>query len=256
MDPFKDPAFENLQVSPLGLVPKKKPGEYRLIHHLSYPEGSSRNDGIPPEFCTEQYQSIQDAILAIQQVGVGALLAKTDLENAYKQVPIHPQSFELLGFQASNEFYFVITLPFGLSYSCYFWTKLFQKTEDKLSSLRQLLSSFTRKRTTILREIQSLIGLLNFACAVVTPGRAFLRRITNLTKGIWKPHHHRNLDKEARADLKAWSIFIDHFIGKAFSKSGITHTSVSLHLFTDASNLGYVGVFGSKWFTVLPTNFG
>ena len=39
--PFKDHPFENLQVSPLGLVPKKTPGEYRLIHHLSYPEGSS-----------------------------------------------------------------------------------------------------------------------------------------------------------------------------------------------------------------------
>ena len=70
------------------------------------------NDGIPSEFCTVQYQSIQDAILAIQQVGVGNLLAKTDLENAYKQVPIHPQSFELLGFQVNNEFYFDKTLPF------------------------------------------------------------------------------------------------------------------------------------------------
>ena len=37
MGPFKDPPFENLQVSPLGLVPKKTPGEYILIHHLSYP---------------------------------------------------------------------------------------------------------------------------------------------------------------------------------------------------------------------------
>ena len=120
--------------------------------------------------------------------------------------------------------------------------------EDKLSSLGLLLSSFTRKRTATLREIQSLIGLLNFACAVVTTGRTFLRRITNLTRGIQKPHHHRNLDKEVRADLKAWSIFIDHFNGKAFFPSGITHTSLSLHLFTDASNLGYGGVFGSKWF--------
>ena len=120
--------------------------------------------------------------------------------------------------------------------------------EDKLSFLRLLLSSFTRKRTATLREIQSQIGLLNFACAVVTPGRTILIQITNLTRGIRKPHHHRNLDKEAQAELKAWSIFIDHFKGKAFFPSGITHTSLSLHLFTDASNLGYGGVFGSKWF--------
>lgn len=95
MGPFQYPPFKNIQVSPLGLVPKKKPGEFRLIHHLSYPDRSSINDGIPHELCTVQYQSIHDAILAIQKVGVGALLAKTDLESAYKQVPIHPDDFEL-----------------------------------------------------------------------------------------------------------------------------------------------------------------
>lgn len=35
--PFTQPPFPNIQVSPLGLVPKKSPGEFRLIHHLSYP---------------------------------------------------------------------------------------------------------------------------------------------------------------------------------------------------------------------------
>jgi len=38
--------FTNLQISPLGLVPKQKLGEFRVIHHLSHPEGSSINDGI------------------------------------------------------------------------------------------------------------------------------------------------------------------------------------------------------------------
>lgn len=128
MGPFQYPPFKNIQVSPLGLVPKKKPGEFRLIHHLSYPDGSSINDGIPHELCTVQYQSIHDAILAIQKVGVGALLAKTDLENGYKQVPIHPDDFELLGFQINNEFYYDKTLPFGLSYSC----NLFEKFSSSL----------------------------------------------------------------------------------------------------------------------------
>ena len=88
--PFPPPPFSNLQVSPLGLVPKKNPGEFRLIHHLSHPEGSSVNDHIPHELCTVQYQTIDNAISAIKEIGVGALLAKTDLENAYKQVPVHP----------------------------------------------------------------------------------------------------------------------------------------------------------------------
>ena len=33
--PFMSPPFPNIQV-PLGLVPKKAPGEFRLIHHLSF----------------------------------------------------------------------------------------------------------------------------------------------------------------------------------------------------------------------------
>ena len=35
--PFKHPPFEQLIVSPTGLVPKKTPAEYRLIFYLSYP---------------------------------------------------------------------------------------------------------------------------------------------------------------------------------------------------------------------------
>ena len=44
--PFEDPPLENLRCSPIGLVPKKAPGEFRLIHHLSWPEGKSVNDFI------------------------------------------------------------------------------------------------------------------------------------------------------------------------------------------------------------------
>lgn len=90
--PFLSPPFPNIQVSPLGLVPKKAPNDFRLIHHLSYPEGDSINFHIPKEMTTVSYQSIDTAVALIKQVGKGALLAKTDLENAYKQIPIHPRT--------------------------------------------------------------------------------------------------------------------------------------------------------------------
>ena len=44
--PFAEPPFTQLGIPPLGVVPKKVPGEFRLFHHLSYPKGSSINDGI------------------------------------------------------------------------------------------------------------------------------------------------------------------------------------------------------------------
>ena len=56
--------------------------------------------------------------------------------------------------------------------------------DDKLARIRQLLDSFTDRRSARLLDIQSLIGTLQFACRVVVPGRTFLQRIINLTRGV------------------------------------------------------------------------
>ena len=67
--PFSAKPFPNFKTSPLGLVPKSTQGEFRLIHHLSWPrtDGSSVNDGISPEFSHVQY--VQDAINKIKTLG-------------------------------------------------------------------------------------------------------------------------------------------------------------------------------------------
>jgi len=55
-------------VSPLGAVEKRLNGEFngwRRIHDLSYPHGTSVNDGIPEEYGTLCYQTIDDAIRLI-----------------------------------------------------------------------------------------------------------------------------------------------------------------------------------------------
>lgn len=62
--------------------------------------------------------------------------------------------------------------------------------EDKLQKCRTLLESFRKRRKVTLRELQSVIGLLNFTCSVIVPGRAFLRRMIDLTVGVRRPHHH------------------------------------------------------------------
>ena len=115
--PFEDPPFQNFKVSPLGLVPKKNPGEFRVIHHLSYPTGASVNDGISPDFTTVQYQSIDDAVELMIKYGKNCLLSKIDIEQAFKIMPIHKSCCHLLGFMLDNKYYFDKTLPMGLSYS-------------------------------------------------------------------------------------------------------------------------------------------
>ena len=95
--PFDTPPFENFRISPLGLVPKKTPGEFRLIHHFSFPEGSSVNDGIPRELSSVRYATIDDAIKKISSLGAGCFLAKTDIKSAFRIIPLHHRDFDLLG---------------------------------------------------------------------------------------------------------------------------------------------------------------
>jgi hypothetical protein len=127
---------------------------------------------------------------------------------------------------------------------------------DKLGKLKDQLNHFKFKKKATLRELQSLIGLLNFACSVVPPGRAFLRRLIDLTIGLSKPHHHRRLNKETRSDIQAWLIFVESFNGKCLFLSDRWGTSEQLNLYTDASNIGFGGLFRKHWFAIKwPTDW-
>ena len=43
-----------------------------------------------------------------------ALLAKFDVESAYRIIPVHPDDLYLLGMQWQGNYFVDITLPFGL----------------------------------------------------------------------------------------------------------------------------------------------
>ena len=117
---------------------------------------------------------------------------------------------------------------------------------DKIQKCRNLLSEFLCKRSVTLRELQSLIGLLNFACSVFVPGRAFLRRLIDLATGIQGPTHHIRLTKDTKDDLRVWLQFLDLFNGKSFFLAEIWETSNTLELYTDsAGSKGYGAVFGN-----------
>ena len=116
--PFLHPPFEDFVTSPIGLVPKKVPGEYRLIHHLSHPNGRSVNSGIDKTFTSVSYHSVDNAIDLISELDQVVYLAKTDVKSAFRIIPVNPDSYHLLGFQWQQRFYYDRTLPMGLSASC------------------------------------------------------------------------------------------------------------------------------------------
>jgi hypothetical protein len=103
-------------------VPKKD-GDFRLIHHLSFPDYDSINHFIDPAACSVNYTSIDDAAASIATLGCGTLLAKSDIKSAIRLIPIAPSDFELLGFKFQNQYYFDKMLPFGASVSCATWDR-------------------------------------------------------------------------------------------------------------------------------------
>ena len=66
---------------------------------------------------------------------------------------------------------------------------------DNVMLCVSLLSDFLKRKKVTLRELQSLVGLLHFACSVVLPGRAFLRRLNDLAVGITRPQHFIRLTR-------------------------------------------------------------
>ena len=103
------------QISPIGLVPKPhQPGMWRLIVDLSAPRESSINDAISADLCHLQYASVLDAASVVRRLGKGTVLAKFDLHQAYRIIPVHPDDHALLGICWQGQTFIDTALPFGL----------------------------------------------------------------------------------------------------------------------------------------------
>ena len=113
--PFDD-AFV---VSLLTSVPKRDSSERRVIFDLSWPCGRSVNDGIPRNsFFSDPvdltYPIIDDIVDAVVSLGRGCLLYKRDLRKAYRQFPVDPHDYHLLGYTWSGQYFFDTVLTMGL----------------------------------------------------------------------------------------------------------------------------------------------
>ena len=312
--------------SPLGLQPKKIPGQYRVIHHLSYPKGQSVNDSIPDQESTVKYATVGQAIQYLVHYGSNSYMAKTDIQSAFRIIPVHPSDYSRLGFTWKGNYYHDKCLPMGCSSSCAIfetfstalewiisqrmpdvsvlhilddflfiaptYSKCLRALElfvsickdigvplapdktvgpskildfagirldtidmaaslppDKVSKFTSAIDSMIPARSVKLKQIQSLAGMLNFACGVIAPARAFSRRLHNLTIGLSRPYHHRKITEQVRQDLLVWKKFLSSFNRKTFFLDYHFLSQQVLQLYTDSSTtIGYGGFFGDKWF--------
>ena len=64
-----------------------------MIQHLSFPDGDSINDWIDREYCAVQYTHFDQSVDGVVRVGKGALMAKEDIESAFRLLPVHLREF-------------------------------------------------------------------------------------------------------------------------------------------------------------------
>ena len=324
--PYSEIPFKNLHVSPLSIRPKKTPNAFRLIHNLSSPLGDSVNDGIPKEQATVQYETLDDAIKIIQELGPSSYMAKSDIQGAFRIIPVLPEDRLLLGMEFRGAWFFDKNLAMGARTSCMIFTRFSRALQwickeklgikfschvlddflflnkskiecqsyldkfkalcedigvplamDKtfgpdqileflgilLDTIRMLaslpLDKVKKCKQEILqllpakikkvrvKQIQSVVGLLNFACRVVRPGRAFLRRLIDQTCGFENKYHRVRITQGIRDDLKMWLSFLDTFNGSCMIRQPEWSEDTCLVMYSDSCKTGYGFTCGNNW---------
>jgi len=81
-------------------------------------------------------------------------------------------------------------------------------TPDRLVEISELVSIWLIKATASLREIQSLIGKLNFIASCLRPGRIFISRIKNFLREFKNEDCILDVNLELKQDLFWWSEFL------------------------------------------------
>ena len=106
---------------------------------------------------------------------------------------------------------------------------------EKLVNLKEKIKVVLRSKKVTLKDMQSLLGLLNFACKVVVPGRTFCRRLINSAIGVRKPFHKIRVNNQMRADLQIWLHFLQEYNDATVITDKEWISNEKLQLYTDSA---------------------
>ncbi|CAG2207794.1 unnamed protein product [Mytilus edulis] len=115
---------------------------------------------------------------------------------------------------------------------------------EKLVKLSQKIRDTLDSSKITLKDMQSLLGLLNFTCKVVAPGRTFCRRLINSTIGVRKSYYKIRVNKQMKADLEVWLDFLKQYNGVTVITDNVWVSNEKIVLFTDSAG-GSKGGYGS-----------
>ena len=118
--PYNKIPFQNkVGISPLSTRPKKGSEERRVILDLSFPVGKAVNDGIPKDTylgftANLSFPKTDEFAFRVFQLGQGCFMFKIDLSRYFRQIPLDPGDYSMIGYIINGEIYFDKVLPMGM----------------------------------------------------------------------------------------------------------------------------------------------
>ena len=327
--PFGIPPFMNrIGISPFSTREKRDSPDRRIIMDLSFPiHGKSVNQGISADHYLGQpielrYPTIDTLAARIAELGPGCKLFKLDLCKYFRQIPVCPFDYSLLGWRWRGLLFFDRCMPMGLRSAAYVaqrisnciahmhhqagyfsinylddfgsaeieskaWdsytmlrkllheigvkeaehksvepcTRLtflgvtfdtikmtMEVSDDRLIELREELSKWKHRSLFTRKNLESLIGKLQFVTNCVRGSRVFLarliQRLTGLQNGQLTP-----VDEDISKDIDWWHRFLPTFNGVGI----LWYTQITIPdemLATDSCLVGAGGICQDEYFAV------
>ena len=285
--PFND----KVGISPLSTRPKRNSQDKRVILDLSFPIGSVVNDGIPKDTymgfrVNLTFPKTDQFALRIYQLGPECLMFKVDLSRYFRQIPLDPGDYSLIGYVINGKIYFDKVLPMGMRSAPYIaqritnaiayihrslkyfllnyvddfvgaelqnqaWmayqaltnlldslhvetaqdkivpptTRLeflgimfdaramtMEVSPDRLKEMKAELATWLNKTGATQKEVESLVGKLQFAAKCVRAGRIFIGRLIKWIRMMNRKDTYP-IPVEARKDIAWWARFMQQYNG-------------------------------------------
>ena len=92
-------------------------------------------------------------------------------------------------------------------------------TDDRMIEIRSILPKWLQRKSASKRELQSLIGKLQFVGKCVKPSRIFISRILVLLRGLKHSRYKVRLNTEFRKDIQWWINFLHVYNGVLMIKT-------------------------------------
>ena len=271
--------------------PKKGSQDRRVILDLSFPIGNSVNDGIPKDSymgfdAKLTFPRTDDFAVRLFQLGQGYYMFKIDLSGYFRQIPLDPRDYSLIGYVIDGNIYFDKVLLMGMRSAPYIaqritnaityihrslsyfllnyvddffgaevktkvwqaYTALTQLLEnlrvetskkkivppttrleflgitfdtnnmtmeilgDKLKEIKQELNTWLLRTAATRREIESLVGKVQFLAKCIKSGRVFIGRLIQWLRTMNRRFRYA-IPLEARKDIAWWARFAQQYNG-------------------------------------------